>query len=94
MADVTSENFVKNMTQEQAKAFVRKVLGPPSKFLEGDEKEKVLLMLAMTQPWAATTNQISWTNYYTIGETEYHVTQFSDFDEVVVEKMLKEEQCD
>jgi hypothetical protein len=45
----------------------------------------------MVEPYKATNNQHSWSEYYMIGETEYHVTTFSK-DEVIVDKMLKEEE--
>lgn len=79
------------MSPEQARAFVRSVMGPPYKTLAGKEKEQVLLLLAMVEPYKTTNNQLSWTEYYMIGETEYHVTTFSK-DEVIVDKILKEEE--
>ena len=77
------------MTQDDARAFLRRVMGPPTETLEGTEKEQVLLLLAMAEPFKETNNQHSWTSYYMIGETEYHVTSFED--DVIVDKMLKEE---
>jgi hypothetical protein len=84
-------NYISNMSPEQARAFIRSVMGPPYKTLEGKEREQVLLLLAMVEPYKATNNQHSWTEYYMIGETEYHVTTFSK-DDVIVDKMLKEEE--
>jgi hypothetical protein len=84
-------NYISNMSPEQARAFIRSVMGPPYKTLEGKEREQVLLLLAMIEPYKATNNQHSWTEYYMIGETEYHVTTFSK-DDVIVDKMLKEEE--
>jgi hypothetical protein len=43
------------------------------------------------EPFKATNNQHSFTEYYIIGETEYHVTTFPGED-VIVDKMLKEEE--
>ncbi len=79
------------MSKEEARAIIRKVMGPPSKTLEGKEREQILLLLAMTEPFKASNNQHSWTEYYTIGEIEYHVTTFPG-DDVIVEEMLKEEE--
>lgn len=76
-------------TQEEAQAFIRKIMGPPKRTLEGKEKNDIILLLAMTEPFKETNNQHSWTEYYRIGETEYHVTNFPD-DEVIVDEMLKE----
>jgi hypothetical protein len=78
------------MTPEEARTFLRKVMGPPTKTLEGKEKNDVILLLAMMEPFEETNNQHSWTSYYMIGETEYHVTSFPD-DEVIIEELLKEE---
>jgi len=80
---------MRDMTPEEARIFLRKVMGPPTKTLEGKEKEQILLLLAMIEPFKETNNQRSWTSYYMIGETEYHVTDFED--EVIVDEMLKEE---
>jgi len=84
------DNFVMNLKKdpEKLKAFLREVMGPPTKTLEGKEKEHVLMLLALIEPFKQTNNQRSWTDYYMIGETEYHVTDFED--EVMVEEMLKE----
>jgi hypothetical protein len=79
------------MTPAEARAWIREVMGPPKETLEGKEREHVLLLLALTEPFKATNNQHSWTEYYMIGETEYHVTTFSK-DAIIVDKMLKEEE--
>jgi hypothetical protein len=90
-------NLYKEFTDElqkdpaRLKTFLRKIMGPPHITLEGKEKEHVLLMLALIEPYSATNNQHSWTAYYMIGETEYHVTTFSGED-IIVDKMLKEEE--
>lgn len=80
---------MKEMTKEEARAFIRTVMGPPTQTLEGTEKEQILLLLAMIEPFKETNNQRSWTSYYMIGETEYHVTSFED--EVIVDKMINED---
>jgi hypothetical protein len=82
---------MKEMTKEEAKAIIRKVMGPPMRILEGVEKEQILMLLAMVEPFKETNNQRSWTSYYTIGDTEYHVSTFSEND-VLVEEKLKEEE--
>jgi hypothetical protein len=79
-----------NMSPEQARAFLRRVMGPPTKTLEGKEKNDIILLLAMAEPFKTTNNQHSWTEYYLIGETEYHVTSFPD-DEVIVDQLLHDE---
>lgn len=82
---------MKEMTKEEAKAFLRKVLGPPHRTLAGKDKDQILLLIAMIEPFKATNNQHSFTEYYMIGETEYHVTSFPDSD-VIVDEMLKDEE--
>jgi len=80
-----------SMTKEEAKAFLRKVMGPPRRTLEGKEKNDIILLLALMEPYSASNNQHSWTEYYMIGKTDYHVTTFPD-KEVIVEEMLKEKE--
>ena len=73
------------------KAFMRSVMGPPSVTLEGKDKEQTMLLLALTEPFKQTNNQQSWTDYYMIGGTEYHVTTFPGSDEPIVDKMLPDD---
>lgn len=86
------DDYFKNLTREQARALLRKVTGPPTRTLEGTEREHVLTLLALVEPFSTTNNQRSWTDYYMIGETEYHVTTFVDFEESIVDEMLKEQE--
>lgn len=79
------------MTKKEARAFIRKVMGPPTKTLEGKEREQILLLIVMMEPYTVSSNQHSWTECYRIGNTDYHVTTIPDED-VVVEEMLKEEE--
>ena len=72
------------------KEFMRKVMGPPTRTLEGDERLHVLTLLALIKPFDQSNNQHSWTNCYMIGDTEYRVTSFSGGEEIV-DEMLEEE---
>ena len=83
-------NYISTMSAEEAKIFLRKVMGPPRKTLEGKEREQVLLLLAMAEPYSTSDNQISWTSCYMIGNKDYHVTSMPDFEDVV-ELMLPED---
>ena len=75
------------------KAFIRSVMGPPSRKLEGKDKENVMLLLALTEPYKETNNQHSWTAYYNIGGKEYHATYFpDDKDSPIIDEMLPEEE--
>ena len=79
------------MSPEQAQEFIRKVMGPPRETLQGKERDQVLLLVALVEPFNATNNQHSWTEYYMIGQTEYHVTTFPGDDHAIVDKMLPED---
>jgi hypothetical protein len=80
------------MTKEEARAFLRRVMGPPTKTLEGKDREQIKLLLALVEPFKETNNQNSWTQYYMIGKTEYHVTYFPGDGEEIVEEMLDEDE--
>lgn len=73
------------------KAFLRAVQGPPHKTLEGKEREQVLLLLAMMDPYETSNNQVSWTSCYMIGDKDYHVTSMSGFEDIV-DLMLPEDE--
>jgi hypothetical protein len=74
------------------KEFMRNVMGPPSVTLEGKEKEQAIMLLALVEPYKATNNQHSYTEYYMVGETEYHATYFpEDKNAPIIDKMLPED---
>ena len=83
---------MKDMTREEARAFLRKVVGRPTRELEGKEKEQILLLLAMMEPFKETNNQHSWTEYYMIGNQEYHVTNFGPAGGGILELILDEDE--
>jgi len=98
---MTNEEYLKKIREHGAelrkdpvklKAFMRSVMGPPHKTLEGNDKENVLMMLRLTEPYKETNNQQSWTSYYNVGGREYHVTFFPGADEPIVDEMLSEEE--
>lgn len=62
------------MTPEQAKAFIRKVMGPPKRQLEGQEREHVWLLIQMSTPVRESNNQRFWHEEYLIGGRRYDVT--------------------
>lgn len=77
---------------KKLKAFLRRVMGPPHKTLEGKEREQIILLLNMIEPYDQTNNQHSWTDYYKIGDVEYHATYFpGDKNSPIIDKMLPEE---
>lgn len=84
-------DYIKNMSPAELKTFLRKVMGPPRRTLEGKERDQVLLLLAMMEPHSTSNNQHSWTECYRIGDTDYHVTTFPNED-VIVDLMLLEDE--
>lgn len=74
------------------KVFLRSIMGQPHKTLEGKERNDVILLLSMIEPFKQTNNQHSWTDYYLIGDTEYHATYFpEDETSPIIDKMLPED---
>jgi hypothetical protein len=78
------------MSKDEARAFLRSVMGPPRRTLEGEERDTILTVLALIEPFNATNNQHSWTEYYMLGKTEYHVTTFPNEDSIV-DQLLEED---
>jgi hypothetical protein len=68
------------MAKSEALDFIRKIMGPPKRRLEGDEHDKVWLMLQMTAPVRETNNQHSWCSEYNIGGIMYDVHYFPNED--------------
>ena len=68
-----------NMTQQEARDFVRKVMGPPRRELVGEEREQVLLMLAMLGgPTVTSNNQHSYSEDYVHASRHWCVTTWPD----------------
>ena len=61
---------------EKARAFIRRVMGPGRRTLEGQEYADVSLLLRMTEPFSCSNNQHSVTDEYKLGGKLYHVTYF------------------
>lgn len=74
------------MTPEEAKAWIRKVMGPPRRTLEGAEREQTLTMLALIGPIVTTNNQRSWSEDYVHNSRHWNVTYFPG-GEVIVEEI-------
>jgi hypothetical protein len=77
------------MTPEEARAFVRKIMGPERRVLEGTEREHMLTVLRLVEPTRSTNNQRSFTDEYVHAGKMYDVHYFDD--EIVVEEYLDEE---
>lgn len=74
-------------TKEEAQAFLRKVLGPPKRQIDGDEHKRLMLMFALMEPVRESNNQRSWTEEYVIGNKRYDVHYFPN-EEPFIEEYL------
>lgn len=76
------------MTPAETQEFIRRVMGPPRRTLEGQEKENVWLMIQLIdEPDSFSNNQRTITEVYKLNQKEYHVTYF-DGDEFEIDEML------
>jgi len=68
-----------SMTSEEAGAWIRKVMGPARRELQGKEREQVLLMLAMLgKPTWTSNNQHCWSEDYVHADRHWCVTTWPD----------------
>jgi hypothetical protein len=86
---MTEEFNILDMSPEEAQAFIRRVIGPPKRTLEGKEREQVWLILHMTEPTRTHNNQHSWTKEYYVGGKYYDVHYFPN-EEPIIEEVLPE----
>ena len=71
------------------KEFMRKVMGPPKRVLEGDEREHMLTVLRLIEPISSSNNQRSFTEEYEHAGKMYDVHYFEG--ETVVEEYLEDD---
>jgi hypothetical protein len=90
MAIVIKDVTVNAKTVEEARAFIRKVMGPDRRVLEGAEREHMLTVLRLIEPIRTTNNQRSFTDEYIHAGKMYDVHYFDD--ETVVEEVLEDEE--
>ena len=67
------------------KAFLRKVMGPAKRRLEGKEHNEMMLVFAMMNPVKETNNQHSWCAEYNVGGKVYNVHYFPDEEPFIEE---------
>lgn len=84
-------DYVSKMSPDELKAFVRKVMGPARRELNGDEYQHVWLILKMTEPTRTSNNQHSWCEEYYVGDKYYDVHYFPN-EEPVIEEIYKDEE--
>lgn len=90
MVIVIKDVTVNAKTVEEARAFIRKVMGPNRRVLEGAEREHMLTVLRLVEPIRTTNNQRSFTDEYIHAGKMYDVHYFDD--ETVVEEILEDEE--
>ena len=90
------EDFVNELIKDPARLdeFMRKLTGPPHTTLIGKEYEEVKLILALLQPYKETNNQHCWTDYYKVGDIEYHVTTWPGDEPPTIDEYPPEENPD
>ena len=87
---VTAKINSLNMTPEQARAFIRKIMGPPKRVLLGDEREHMLTVFRFLEPVRQSNNQRSFTDEYEHAGKTYYVHYFEN--EIEVEEVLEDEE--
>ena len=71
------------MSQEEARDFIRKVMGPPKRKLEGKERENIWLLIQMSTPINESNNQRFWHEEYVLGGKRYDVTYGLEDDPII-----------
>jgi len=64
------------------KEFMRKVMGPKQRIIEGQEREHLLMVFGLTDPTEESNNQRSWTSVYEHAGKTYHLTLGDGWDEL------------
>jgi len=65
------------------KKFLRKVMGPEQRIIEGVEREHLITVFSLLAPTDETNNQRSWTTVYEHAGKTYHLTAGDGWDELV-----------
>jgi hypothetical protein len=86
----TREARMREMSPEEAQVFIRRVMGPPRRVLEDEERDHVWLILNMTEPTSTSNNQHSWCEEYYVGGKYYDVHYFPN-EEPIIEEILRDE---
>ena len=75
-------DYFNNMTPEQAHAFLRKVMGPEQRIIEGVEREHLLTVFNLLEPTEESNNERSWISVYEHAGNTYHLTTGDGWDEL------------
>ena len=74
------------MTQEEARAWIRAVVGPPKRQLLGEEYKHMMLVLSFKSPICSSNNQRFWTDEYEHDGLRYDIT-YGVEDEPILEEV-------
>jgi hypothetical protein len=64
------------------KEFMRSIMGPEQRIIEGQEKEHLFTVFNLIEPSSQSNNQRTWTTVYHHAGKEYHYTEGDGFDEL------------
>lgn len=76
---------------EKLKQFLRSVMGPDRRTLEGSEREHMLTVFNLIEPIETSNNQRTWTDVYEHAGKIYHVHYFDMPSDVVVEEVIPDD---
>jgi len=79
-----------SMSEEQHKALLRAILGPPKKELTGKDYTKAWTLISMANPVKVSNNQRTETEEYIIGTKRYDVT-YGLGDKPIIEEYIRED---
>lgn len=94
MAKLQAKPFsiLDGMTQAEARKYLRKILGPDTRELEGEEHDHTWLILQFMEPFDSSNNQRTCTDKYKIGDIEYHVHFGIYKDRPMIEVVLEDDE--
>jgi len=78
-------DFIDKLRQDpiKLKKFLRDVMGPEQRIIEGQEREHLLTVFNLLAPTDESNNQRSWTTVYEHAGKTYHLTTGDGWDELV-----------
>lgn len=78
-----------SMNQDEARIFLRKMASASRRIIEGEEYDKLILLILLAEPTQTFNIQRRWTDRYLIGDTEYDAI-YEDFGKPTLEEILKD----
>lgn len=74
---------------EYARDLIRRIMPKPTREIEGEEREKIMTLISLVEPFESSNNQRTMTDKYKIGNKIYSVT-YGLYDWAVLEEELDE----